>query len=95
MKSSEKISKGISLFIEGMGEIISEFARTFSEAFQNILPIVNATSSFMNKTMTKKRFRKLLQSEGIQRNEISKIVANNKDPYTYKRLYEAINFYKR
>ena len=49
----------------------------------------------MNKTMTKKKFKGMLQAAGIQRNEINKIVANNKDPYTYRRLIETLNLYKK
>ena len=45
--------------------------------------------------MTKKKFKGMLQDAGIQRNEINKIVANNKEPYTYRRLYEALKLYKK
>ena len=49
----------------------------------------------MDKTVTKKKFKGMLQAAGIQRNEINKIVANNKDPYTYRRLNETLNLYKK
>ena len=43
-----------------------------------------------NKTISKKRFMKLLQSEGIQRNTIDKIVKSNNKQYTYARYYEVL-----
>ena len=43
-----------------------------------------------NKKITKRRFIKLLQSEGIQRNTINEIVKNNTKQYTYARYYEIL-----
>lgn len=40
----------------------------------------------LNRKLTKKKFCKLLQSRGIQRNEINKIIKDNKEPYTVGRL---------
>ena len=48
-----------------------------------------------NKKITKKKFMKLLQSVGIQKNEINEIVKNNKKPYTYARYYEILINFKR
>lgn len=95
MTSSEKISQGISLFAEGFGEMFREVAKQFTEAWKNVYPVLSSVSKHYNKTMKKKRFMKLLQSYGIQRNEINKIVKNNKEPYTYRRLLETINLYKK
>lgn len=47
-----------------------------------------------NKTISKKRFMKLLQSKGIQRNTINKIVKDNKKQYTYARYYEVLYKFK-
>lgn len=95
MTSSEKISQGISLFAEGLGEIFKNLVDQLKEAIENVNPVISSVSKFYNRTMKKKRFMKLLQSYGIQRNEINKIVKNNKEPYTYKRLLETINLYKK
>ena len=43
--------------------------------------------NILDKKITKKKFVKLLQSQGIQRNRINKIVDNNREPYTYMRYY--------
>lgn len=40
-----------------------------------------------DKKISKKRFMKLLQSKGMQRNEINHIVKNNKDKYTLWRYF--------
>lgn len=40
----------------------------------------------MSNKLTKKKFRKLLQSSGVQRNEINKILKNNREQYTQERL---------
>ena len=49
----------------------------------------------LNKKITKKRFIKLLQSQGIQRNTINEITKNNKRPYTYARYYEILNKFSK
>ena len=92
MTSSEKISEGMNLIGEGLGEILSGIAKALNNAVNSILPLINKT---INKKLTKKKFKKMLQASGIQRNEINKIVANNKDPYTYRRLSETLNLYKK
>ncbi len=48
-----------------------------------------------NKKMTKRKFSKLLQSQRIQRNEINKIIRNNKEPYTFYRYYNIAIYYKK
>ena len=53
-------------------------------------------SPIMNKKISKKKFVKLLQSQGVQRNEINKIVQGNKDKYTYLRYYNIVkNLYEK
>lgn len=47
-------------------------------------------TDILNKKITKKRFIKLLQSEGIQRNTINKIIKNNKEKYTYSRYLDTL-----
>lgn len=95
LTSSEKISKGMSLFAQGLGEVMNEFAKAFNQAFEAVKPILFSISKLQDKKLTKKKFMKLLQSEGIQRNQINEIIANNKEPFTYRRLSETLNLYKK
>ena len=60
---------------------------SISEIEKNIF---NNLKCVLNRKITKKKFIKLLQSHGIQRNEINRIVHNNVEPYTYMRLYAII-----
>ena len=76
----------MSLFAEGLAEIISNVAKAFVEAFDRFKPALK----FLDKKLTKKKFKKLLQSYGIQRNEINKIIATNTEPYTLKLLMKHI-----
>lgn len=91
MTSGEKISKGMALFSEGLAETLSNIAKEFVKVWDKVKPMLN----FADKKITKKKFKKLLQSCGIQRNQINKIVANNKEPYTYGRFIRTINLYKK
>lgn len=94
-KSFKKMSEGINLFAEGCKELMNKLVDVFINAFNQVWPPLKSAFNFMNKTMTKKKFKGMLQAAGIQRNEINKIVANNKDPYTYRRLIETLNLYKK
>lgn len=60
-------------------------AESLSLIFQNL----------SNKKLTKKKFIKLLISEGIDRNTINEIVKGNKEPYTYMRYYRTLLNLKR
>ncbi len=75
----------------------------FKELRESIKTIVNTVYNFcgqlyifknlnykLNGKITKKRFIKLLQSEGIQRNAINKIIKNNKEEYTYARYLDTL-----
>lgn len=91
----KKMSEGINLFAEGCKELMNKLVDVFTNAFNQVGSSLKSAFNFMNKTMTKKKFKGMLQAAGIQRNEINKIVANNKDPYTYRRLIETLNLYKK
>jgi hypothetical protein len=91
----KKMSEGPNLFAEGCKGLINKLVDAFTTAFNQVWPTLKSVFNFMDKTMTKKKFKGMLQAAGIQRNEINKIVANNKDPYTYRRLNEALNLYKK
>lgn len=87
MTSGEKINKGISLFADGLGELIKDLAATFQKALDNVMPIIKP---ILKQKFTKKKFKKMLQSYGIQRNEINKIMAQETAPYTMKKLMNYI-----
>lgn len=91
MTSYEKINKGVELFIEGFGETIKEVVERIGEAMINL---AESVKPMLKRKISKKKFCKLLQASGIQRNEINRIVCNNKEPYTYERLYYLIGGYK-
>ncbi len=55
-----------------MGELARSIVDVFNEAFSNAWEQIKALY-FIDKTMTRKRFVKLLMSQGIQRNEANKI----------------------
>ncbi len=86
-KAIKKLSDSIKLVID----TVCKFRKKMLEALNSIfLKLCNS-----NKKITKKKFMKLLQSAGIQRNTINEIVKNNKEPYTYVRYYKTlINFQK-
>lgn len=93
--SEEEYQKAEKLIKQKITQIIQPVANAFVEAMETmkeaIQPVINAVMKLAkelpNKKITKKRFIKLLQSVGIQRNEINKIIKNNKEPYTYLRYY--------
>lgn len=70
---------------------LAEVARSFATTLVGIAE--SMARNLKNKKITKKKFIKLLQSQGIQRNEINKIIRNNKEPYTFYRYYNiAVNY---
>jgi len=93
--SEEEYQEAEKLIKQKITQIIKPVANAFVEAMETmkeaIQPVINAVMKLAkelpNKKITKKRFIKLLQSVGIQRNEINKIIKNNKEPYTYLRYY--------
>lgn len=87
MTSEEKISKGISLCVDGLNEVLTDMAETIREAFNNAWPIINP---ILERKFTKKKFMNMLQSYGKQRNEINKIMAQETTPYTMKKLMNYI-----
>lgn len=78
-----KVVKSVQLMADTICEVGKKIYNVCKAVFKNIEVI-------LNKKITKKRFMKLLQSEGIQRNAINEIVKNNKEPYTYARYYQIL-----
>ena len=71
----------------------------FDTIFDNIKKTVNnfykVIYFILDKKISKKKFIKLLQSNGIQRNDINKIVQGNKEKYTYLRYYDIVTKLKK
>lgn len=106
----KKMDETANNIIESIKPTLEKLAETFIEASKTLEQVVaNAYNSakdtvnklygnikpLMNKKINKKKFIKLLQSQGIQRNEINKIIENNRESYTYLRLYTIINDYEK
>lgn len=66
---------------------IIEFGKDILNGLNNIFFNINKQfkNILFNKKISKKRFIKLLQSKGTQRNTINEIVNENKEKYTYAR----------
>lgn len=87
-------------------EKLTEIIKPISEAFCDVMkiiceavqPVINAVwdlaKQINNKKLSKKKFMKLLQSQGIQRRDINKIVSNNSEPYTYIRYCNIVTDYQ-
>lgn len=87
-KVFEKLKESLQPVIEAICEVGKKICETFSNAFTDL-------KNTLNKKLTKKKFIKLLQSAGIQRNEINKIIKNNKEEYTYLRYYKILNKFSK
>ncbi len=72
---------------------LAEVARSYAIALVGIAE--SFVNNLSNKKITKKKFIKLLQSQGIQRNEINKIIKNNKERYTFYRYYNIVMSYQK
>jgi hypothetical protein len=83
----EKAFKKLEETVKVMVDVICELGKKMCDAFNSVFKNFN---TILNKKITKKKFMKLLQSEGIQRNAINEIVKNNKEPYTYARYYQIL-----
>lgn len=87
MTSGEKINKGMSLVMDGISETLNNMVKEFVKAWERVKPAF----CFLDKKITKKKFMKLLQSHGIQRNQINQIIKNNKEPYTLKLVLKYVS----
>lgn len=82
----------INTLADAFGTLVST-ARSFATTLVGIAE--SLAKNLSNKKITKKKFIKLLQSQGIQRNEINKIIRNNKEPYTFYRYYNIVVSYQK
>ena len=87
-KVFEKLKESFQPVIEAICEVGKKICETFNNVFTDL-------KNTLNKKITKKKFIKLLQSAGIQRNEINKIIENNKEEYTYLRYYKILNKFSK
>ena len=78
-----RVVKSVQLMADAICEMGKKIFNACKSVFQNLDVI-------LNKKITKKKFMKLLQSNGIQRNTINEIVKNNKEQYTYARYYKIL-----
>ena len=92
-----RLSESDLLVIENAINKLVESIKPLVESMYNFArKMTNAIfGTFYNRKITKKKFIKLLQSEGIQRNRITEIVKNNKEPYTYRKYYKTLLNFKR
>lgn len=65
-------------------EVVDMITKTIVQAFNSIKEYI---IKLFDKKISKKRFIKLLQSKGLQRNDINKMIKNNKDKYTMWRYF--------
>ena len=73
------IVKTISQTIETLKKAIEPISKAIFRAFNEFAEVFKKIiQPKLYSKITKKRFIKLLQSEGMQRNEINQIIANNK-----------------
>lgn len=82
-RACKRLADSFKPVIEAICEVGKKMCDIFNVIFKDL-------KYLLNKKITKKKFIKLLQSEGIQRNTINEIIKNNKRPYTYARYYETL-----
>lgn len=79
--------ESINKIFERLAETIEQVAKYIIVAFKNICEYIR---NLFTKKISKKRFMKLLQSRGIQRNQINAIVYGNREKYTLFRCITRI-----
>lgn len=101
IEAEKKIKKLIDDIMKTVVEVFEQIANTIAEISADIFDntkkaVNNFIYTILDKKISKKKFIKLLQSEGVQRNEINKIVQGNKEKYTYLRYYNIVkNLYEK
>lgn len=103
IEAEKKIKKLIDDIMKPVVEVFEQIANTIAEISADVADITKkivdgvfkVINSNWNKKISKKKFIKLLQSNGIQRNDINKIVQGNKEKYTYLRYYDIVTKLKK
>lgn len=81
----DRASKAFRKFGESMAEVAKSIVEVFGEVFSNAWEQLKPITKALNKNISRKRFVKLLMSQGIQRNEaniIAKNIHKEKEKYT-------------
>lgn len=95
-KMLDDIMKPVAEAFEGIAKTLSEISADVADITKKIVDgVFKVINSNWNKKISKKKFIKLLQSNGIQRNDINKIVQGNKEKYTYLRYYDIVTKFKK
>lgn len=95
-KMLDDIMKPVAKAFEGIAKTLSEKSADVADITKKIVDgVFKVINSNWNKKISKKKFIKLLQSNGIQRNDINKIVQGNKEKYTYLRYYDIVTKFKK
>lgn len=95
-KMLDDIMKPVAEAFEGIAKTLSEISADVADITKKIVDgVFKGINSNWNKKISKKKFIKLLQSNGIQRNDINKIVQGNKEKYTYLRYYDIVTKFKK
>lgn len=92
MKPVAEAFEGIAKTLSEISEISADVADITKKIVDGVFKVINSN---WNKKISKKKFIKLLQSNGIQRNDINKIVQGNKEKYTYLRYYDIVTKFKK
>ncbi len=88
-ESIDRMTKAFSQFGAAAAELVKSMAEVCSNAFTNAWEQIKNIDKALDKNISRKRFVKLLMSQGIQRNEANKIawkVHAEKGKYTLKDL---------
>lgn len=84
----------INNFRDGLFNAFNKVLESVKTITKAIVQVFNSIKEYVvklfNKKISKKKFVKLLQSKGLQRNDINKLIKNNKDRYTMWRYILSI-----
>ncbi len=86
-ESIDRMNEAFRKFGEAMGDVARSIVDVFGEIFSNAWEQIKEITKGLDKNISRKRFVKLLMSQGIQRNEANKIawkVHAEKGKYTLK-----------
>lgn len=90
------VKKAIELVVDTFVKVFNELAETAQQVAITLIELAeNLIKNLSNKKMTKRKFMKLLQSNGIQRNEIQETIKNNTKEYNYLRYYDTLDKFKK
>lgn len=90
------VKKAIEPAVDTFVKVFNELAETAQQVAITLIELAeNLIKNLSNKKMTKRKFMKLLQSNGIQRNEIQEIIKNNTKEYNYLRYYDTLDKFKK